>query len=582
MVSLAGGRCSSVVVLMLMGFLVAGAATVARAQTQKIVGIEVKGNKNISAEAVLLAITRCKVGDDLSDQHVAEDERAIRRLGFFHDVRSQVESVAGGAKLTFAVVENPKVTAIQISGNTRVPTPQLEAGLQTKVGSVFKEDAFEKDVASVQKAYKEKGLVLARVTEESGVSPEGVVKIAIAEGWVEAIKVVGCRKTKQYVVLREVETKPGEVFDTNKLNDDRKRLHNLDYFELPTPEFQLEDGSEPGKVVLVINCKEKKTGTVSIGLGYSSRDRLVGFADVSEHNFRGVGQQVGVRWEAGQYTNRTGYELSFADPWLLGKRTSLGLQLYNRTTNRPLVLGGDQADTWIFERRRGAGVSVGKPLGRFDRLLLDFRSDDIKFSPVEGYPAPPTDMIASEGRVTSLTFRGIRNTRDYDINPHRGSLHSASAELAGGPLGGRWTFTKLGTDLRHYLPVGKAKADGANQMVLAMRVMGGISLGNVPLSENYWIGGAETLRGYREDEFHGTRMLLFSSEFRVPFGSSLQGVTFFDYGYAWPEGQGLRLADMQPAVGLGLRVVTPLGPLRLDYGFGKQGGRSHFSIGHVF
>ena len=94
-------------------------------------------------------------------------------------------------------------------------------------------------------------------------------------------------------------------------------------------------------------------------------------------------------------------------------------------------------------------------------------------------------------------------------------------------------------------------------------------------------GGAETLHGYREDEFNGTRMSL-STEFRVPLGTSLQGVTFFDYGYAWPRNQGLRLGELKPAVGLGLRVITPLGPLRLDYGFGADGGRSHFSIGHVF
>jgi outer membrane protein insertion porin family len=149
-------------------------------------------------------------------------------------------------------------------------------------------------------------------------------------------------------------------------------------------------------------------------------------------------------------------------------------------------------------------------------------------------------------------------------------------------MGGDWTYSKMGADLRRYLPIGKAKPDGSNQKVLALRLMGGFALGNLPLSENYWIGGAETLRGYREDEFHGTRSLLLSAEFRVPFGSSLQGVTFFDYGYAWPDGTNMHLGDLKPAVGLGLRVVTPLGPLRLDYGFGKEGGRSHFSIGHVF
>ncbi|MDH7569391.1 MAG: BamA/TamA family outer membrane protein, partial [Armatimonadota bacterium] len=265
---------------------------------------------------------------------------------------------------------------------------------------------------------------------------------------------------------------------------------------------------------------------------------------------------------------------------------------------RPLIVGlpaANSTDTtltdqeaWISERRRGFGVSVGRPVGKHGRALLDFRSDDVRSVPVADLLASNQEdylrdwLKGDEGRVTSITLRGIRNTRDYDINPARGALHSFSLELAGGPLGGDWSYSKLGVDLRRYFPVGKAKPDGSGQKVFAVRLMGGAAIGKLSLSENYWLGGAESLRGYREDQFHGSRALLLSSEFRVPFGASLQGVGFFDYGYAWSSGQGVSLSDLKPAVGVGLRVVTPLGPLRLDYGFGQDGGRSHFSIGHVF
>ena len=292
---------------------------------------------------------------------------------------------------------------------------------------------------------------------------------------IEAISVHGNKKTKTSIILREMETKPGDVLDARQLQKDLMRLRNLDYFEML--DFQPADASEPGKVVLDVNVREKKTGTVSVGLGYSSRERLVGFADITEHNFRGVGQQIGLRWEAGQFTNRSGYEFSFADPWMLGKRTSLGFQLYNRTTNRPLlsnvVLNNavQEINTWVFERRKGLGVSVGKPAGEFTRLLLDLRSDDVLYSTVPGYldadqDAALTEQVLrlSDGRVTSATLRGVRDTRDLAINPHRGSFYSVSTELAGGPLGGTWSFGKV-VDFAATSP--SAAADGSNQMALS-------------------------------------------------------------------------------------------------------------------
>lgn len=562
------------------------------AQAQKVVAIEVKGNNAISTEAILSAL-RTAIGADLSQQQVDEDRRSLERLGFFHEVTTYVEPAPGGVKVVFSVVENPKVTKIEITGNTKVPEAELRKVMLTQEGAVFSEATLEKDIAAIHKLYREQGYALARVTDECTLTPEGTLKIPIAEGWIEAINVRGNKKTKTRIILREMETKPGDVFDARQLQKDLMRLRNLDYFEML--DFQPADASEPGKVVLDVNVREKKTGTVSVGLGYSSRERLVGFADITEHNFRGVGQQIGLRWEAGQFTNRSGYEFSFTDPWMLGKRTSLGFQFYNRTTNRPLltnvVLNNavQELNTWVFERRKGLGISVGKPAGEFTRLLLDLRSDDVLYSTVPGYLDPDQDaaltdqvLRLSDGRVTSATLRGVRDTRDLAINPHRGAFYSVSTELAGGPLGGTWSFGKIGVDLRRYFPIGKAKPDGSNQKVLATRLMAGASIGKMPLSEHYWLGGAETLRGYREDEFNGTRMLLLSTEFRVPLGTSLQGVTFFDCGYAWPRNQGLRLGELKPAVGLGLRVITPLGPLRLDYGFGTDGGRSHFSIGHVF
>ena len=169
------------------------------------------------------------------------------------------------------------------------------------------------------------------------------------------------------------------------------------------------------------------------------------------------------------------------------------------------------------------------------------------------------------------------------------------------------TFAKYSVDLRRYLSKGGPRKDfNEKRKRIALRLMGGATSGQMPFSEQYFVGGAETLRGYQEDRFWGKYMLLASGEYRMPLGPSLTGVAFVDCGDAWGapiqyrqtvgvDQQGnpglvdvingfAQHSNFSPNLGygVGIRVNTPLGPLRLDYGFGSEGSRAHFSIGNVF
>jgi outer membrane protein insertion porin family len=167
---------------------------------------------------------------------------------------------------------------------------------------------------------------------------------------------------------------------------------------------------------------------------------------------------------------------------------------------------------------------------------------------------------------------------------------SQGTEVAG--LVGGVTFSKASLDLRRYLPIGgRRKKLGEKKRALAVRLMGGYSIGQVPFFEQYFVGGADTLRGYREARFWGTNMLLGSVELRQPIANALTGVIFVDAGDAWGGSfdsvaiQNYIQANgftMHIGVGVGIRVRTPLGPLRLDYGIGSEGGQVHFSVGNAF
>ncbi len=153
------------------------------------------------------------------------------------------------------------------------------------------------------------------------------------------------------------------------------------------------------------------------------------------------------------------------------------------------------------------------------------------------------------------------------------------------------TFTKVSFDVRRYFSKGGRKLTPQDKRVtLALRVRAGYAGGTLPFFEQFFVGGAESIRGYREDRFWGTRMLIGSVELRKPIAQSIAGVLFLDYGDAWGSATEFDVDELPQSetfkghfgFGVGMRVNTPIGHLRLDYGVGNEGGRTHFSMGQAF
>jgi outer membrane protein insertion porin family len=622
------------------------AATVAAfAQAKPIVEIKFVGNDHISAEAMASAIA-LKTGAEFSETAVEEAKKSIEGMGFFQPgVIAATETVTGGVRLIFTVVENPVVKDIQISGNTVVTTEKLMGMIRTVAGGVLNTDTLlQKDVRAIEGYYEELGYI-AYVTENIGIDPKtGVLSIPINEVRIEQIKIVGTKKTKNYVILREMKQKAGDVYNVKAMHLDLQRIYDLDIFEIESASsYKTEPGSDLGKVNIVIPVKEKKTGEVSLGLGYSSRNKLVGQAKLTENNFRGHAQKVNLLWEQSGTRGASG-EIGFFEPWLDSKNTSLGVNIYNklsyRFSNNSLPTGGNSND--FDERRQGGSITISRPLNPMNRAFLTMRTESIDAGKLEGVLLESQYNLGQGARVTSGTLRMANDNRDSQLDPFMGGYNSASVEFGTasfddwgwttGPIDMQSTkqdgaFSKYNLELRKYLSKGGARKDfNERRRRLALRVMAGGLTGDVPFSEQYFMGGAETLRGYREDRFWGKYMMLASAEYRVPLAPSLTGVLFADYGDAWGAPEHYRVTPKETKVetlpstdpptyhqefvpgpggdpvlvplikdltqhtgfkgnlgyGIGIRVNTPLGPLRLDYGFGDEGSRAHFSIGHVF
>jgi len=588
-----------IVALVMVNLVVPG---IASAQDKQISEVIVAGNENISKEAVLTVIA-LKPGATFSEEAVQEAKKAIEAMGNFERVVVGTETTDQGVRVMFNVVENPIVKEIKFTGNTAIDAEKLRSLMRTNIGQVLNTNTLERDADAIRTHYKDQGYI-ADITEEIGIDPDtGVLSIPVLENVVEAVEVTGNRKTKDYVILREMDLKPGDVYNSKVLVRDLTRIYDLDFFDVEVEQwYRLEPGSDIGKLKVIIPLKEKKTGQITLGVGYSSRQRIVGQAKISETNFKGRGQGVNLLLESGSQSRGTSYELGYYEPWLDPKHTSLSASIYDKLIYRfsSNVLGSTDSDGNYDERRQGASVTLGRPLSRTTKGFLTLRTES-----VDAQVAQPdsTDLITQDGTVTSGTFRFTNNTRDSELDPVLGGYSSYALELGQadfttqtGPSGESF-FSKYSVDFRRYFSKGGYREDPKERRktVAARLMIGGLS-GTVPFFEQYFMGGAESLRGYPEDRFWGRYMLLLNTEYRFPITSGLVGVGFVDVGDAWdamPEyldagnqfGEDLtQHTEFKANVGygFGIRVRTPIGPIRLDYGFGSEGSRAHFSLGHAF
>ncbi|MCK4260059.1 MAG: BamA/TamA family outer membrane protein [Halanaerobiales bacterium] len=525
-----------------------------------ITAIGVSGNLSIPEEEIL-NVVQTKVGEQIDNDKLRADLQSVFDLGYFFNVQVNFENHFGGVKLIFEVVENPKVVEININGTEVISDTRLLELMTLKPGMMLNTKVLNEDLRIIEEYYKNQGFVLAYI-EDIDVSDDGILNVSINEGFLKDIKIMGNQKTRDYVIRREVQLQPGEVFNINKVYKDLRDIYNLGFFDDVKPQIErATDGSN--KVDLVIEVEEKKTGAFNVGGGYSSKDGWLGYVEVKEPNLFGRGQRLGLKWEFGESMN---YELNFFDPWAFGKEFSFGVDLYNKTNNN----SKDSEKGNYSKVSRGGSLQIGRPLTEDIKGLLKFRYENTLTDWDD-------DQYSNEqGDTRSLTLSTVRNTTDSPFFPTTGGIDVGSIEYAGQILGGDYDFTKLNLESRRYFP---GFRDGH---VWALRGKVGFATGSaLPYHEEFKIGGSETLRGYDNLSFSGDRMVLANLEYRFPLVSeSLEGAAFIDAGDAWKND--LDELNLKFAGGVGVRMNTPLGQIRLDYAIGEDGGMPHFSIGQTF
>ena len=520
----------------------------------RVVAIEIVGNSAVSQEEILSALG-VEVGDMISENEARERASGVLEIGKLSNAVPRLEPAAGGRTLVLEVHEYPKIKGYEFSGNTVLSDEQLAGIVSLKSGDVLDTRVLDSDLAAILAEYEEQGYSAAL----AGVSltPDDHVSVELVEHRLGNVIIEGNSKTKPEVIERELELTPGELVNYERIREAVSRVFKLGIFSEVVP--SLEPTSSEGVVDLRLQLREAKTGSFAAGVGYSSADGLLGYLEAGDNNFLGMNYKLAVSLEVGK--DAQNYSLSFANPWMDNRRTSLQVALYSRNGRR------DGYD----ELRRGGDLAVGRPLTDTTRVDVTLKAEEVQNTWVG--EAPPG--VTAGGATRSVGLRVLNDTRDDVTDSRRGGVLKGSAEFAGGILGGDYDFSKYEFQATRFFDV------KANQTI-GLRLGYGTSVGYLPIHEQYVIGGSETVRGYRYREFTGTGMVYGNAEYRYRINDTVQAVAFADFGDAWTDGGLIKLSDLKTGLGVGVRIITPIGVIRLDYGMGRDGGHTYFSLGQTF
>ncbi|TWH45342.1 outer membrane protein assembly factor [Sporomusa sp. KB1] len=563
-------------VLSMTASLVLPAYAAANIEGKTATSITVTGTDKV-AESTVRGVVKIQPGDTLTAEKVKQDMQAIYDLGYFFDVVANFNEVPEGINVVYTVMENPKLADIVVKGNTKVSVDKIKELVTTSKDSILNTRTLNTNVRAIEQYYHDQGYILAKVTDVA-MSPAGVLTLTISEGVLEGVVVKGNDKTKTNVITREMKVKPGEPFNVKDAKRSMQKVYNLGYFE--DVNMKLNPGKEPNAVVLEAGVVEQKTGTFSIGGGYSKSDGMIGIIEVGDNNFRGSGDKVKFHWEFGGASDKN-YEVSFTRPWLDSKQTSLSFSVYDLTNEYTDYYDGTDTEKTTYDKnRRGFDITLGRPSGEYIQNYITFKNRKDTYEEYESGPINYLDGTAEHnqylkdnyGLTRSVTLMRVFDSRDNVFAPSEGARYSLSAEFAG--LGGDFNFNKYTLEGRKYFKVGP-------NHVIATRLTAGYADGNISDANRFEVGGADTLRGYEDEQYKGNKMLAGSVEYRFPVISKIQGVVFTDIGNAWTGG-GYKLDDLKSSVGVGIRMTTPIGPVRIDFAKGDEGGRTHFSFGGQF
>jgi outer membrane protein insertion porin family len=536
--------------------------------------------------------------EELLDRDAAALEAYYGNRGFVDAKVGQPEVTyeEDGIVITFKIREGKRYRAgsVRFAGDILVSEETLHK--VTKMDDLQEDEEFfdrsvlRRDSQALADFYTDFGYAYAEAdTRMSRDEDAGIVNVTylLSKGekvFIRRVAIQGNTKTRDNVIRREMRLADGSLFSGSKLRRSSQRLTKLDYFE--TADIQTVPTGDPNTMDLVVKVKEKSTGTLSAGTGYSSTDSVFVTGSVQERNLFGKGYLLNLSGSLSG--SRNVYDLNFWNPSFRDSRLGLGGEVYLR----------NEEFSDYDKDSVGGRVKFAYPLGEYTKLYWNYRLENYDIKELDDDADRAIREIEGNHWASSVTGTIKRDSTNRRINPSKGSVNSLSVEYAGGLLMGDDEFVKYVADTSWYFSLPLETIFHAHGQAGYIMKNGSDS---IPPFERFYLGGINSLRGYKgrtvspryessDEEKGGTSKAFVNLEYIFPVNKELGllGLLFFDAGNTWDDDE-TPDADLYKSVGAGIRWFSPLGPLRLEYGYPldelydeDREGRLEFSVGQTF
>jgi outer membrane protein insertion porin family len=504
-------------------------------------------------------------------------ERDLEKVAAYYFNHGFIKAKVGEPKIdiqgkkiyiTIPVEEGPqfKVGKIDFQGELLEDKEKLRALIDLPKEKIYSREVVQKDLTTLSDFYADFGYAnadIAPLIKENEQDLTVDVTFDLHKGrkvYFERIEIGGNVRTRDKVIRRELRVYEQDMFSATKLKESIKNLRRLEYFE--DVNFSTNPGSAPDRMNLKITIKERPTGTFGLGAGYSTQDRLVGLVEVSQNNLFGRGQQLKLQGIIGAISHR--FRLSFTEPYLFDRPLSSGFDAF--------IWSRDYAE--YTRNSAGGDVRFGHPLRwKYTRVYGMYRFENVKLTGLQPNASVVLQEAANIHNTSAVSTSIRRDSRDAVFNPTRGSDNSFSLEMAG--LGGDTAFMRYIAESGWYFPL-FWKTVG----VLHGRFgyMQRLPWGALPAYEKFYLGGIDSIRGFKyadisprdpstNDRIGGDKFLQLNAEYRFPLLTKLgvMGTVFFDAGNVY--GSNMINPFLRTAVGVGFRWFSPMGPLRVEWGY---------------